>query len=188
MARISGQTQLPTNVDVLFNAPFDARTWTESYSGLTDGTIPQPYLGMLVSVYNDQDDTKNGLYFCTDLGGPGVVTTLETTWEKIGSGEGTLTGGTVVNNKISGATSSGYTQYWGEVVAITGGSYNDGTVTFSGSGPFSSTISGFNVLSGTGVDVSYINNSNNYGLKIDATNQQIERCHLQLNVIRSKRI
>jgi hypothetical protein len=168
MARLSGQTQLPTNVDVLFNAPFDARTWTETYAGLNDGTIPQPYLGMLVSVYNDPDTTKNGVYFCTGLGGPGIVTTNLTTWEKLGSGVGTLTGGTVVNNRISGATNSGFTSYFGEVSAATGGTYSDGTITLSGSGSLSN-ITGLGVLSGTGVDSSY----NTSGIKIDATNQQI---------------
>jgi hypothetical protein len=151
MARLSGQTQLPTNVDVLFNAPFDARTWTETYAGLTDGTIPQPYLGMLVSVYADPDTSKNGVYFCTNLGGPGIVTTISTTWEKLGAGTGTLTGGTVSSdNKISGATTSGYTTYFGQVRAATGGTYSNGVISLSGTGLLGN-ITGLNVLSGSGV-------------------------------------
>ena len=174
MNRITGSTTISLNVDVLASGPWDARSIIPFYSGLTDNvTLPYPYEGMVVTVYNDSDETKNGIYYCSNKGGNIEFADGTSEWIKAGGGDGTLTGGTVSNNKISGATSSGYTQYWGEVVAITGGSYNDGTVTFSGSGPFSSTISGFNVLSGTGVDVSYINNSNNYGLKIDATNQQI---------------
>jgi hypothetical protein len=173
MSRLSGQTSVATNADILMNSPFDTRSWTPYYSGLTDGTIPQPYKGMLVSVYDDNDSNKNGLYFCTDVGGSGVITTLSTTWEKLGSGSGTLTGGTVTSdNKISGATISGYTIYFGQVNAVTGGTYSDGTISLSGSGSLG-TITGFNVLSGTGVDYSYVNDSNNYGLKIDATNQQI---------------
>jgi hypothetical protein len=98
------------------------------------------------------------------LSGTGVNSTI--------SGFNYVTGVTVSNNSISGITNTGDTS-GGVITAITGGSYNHGTITFSGSGPFSSTVSGFNVLSGTGVDVSYVNNANNYGLKIDATNQNI---------------
>jgi len=173
MSRLSGQTSVATNADILMNSPFDTRSWTPYYSGLTDGTIPQPYKGMLVSVYDDNDSNKNGLYFCTDIGGPGVVTTSSTIWEKLGSGAGTLTGGTIsTDNKISGGTISGYTIYFGQVNASTGGTYSNGTISLSGTGSLG-TITGFEVLSGTGVDVSYVNANNNYGLKIDATNQII---------------
>ena len=112
MARLSGQTKLSTNVDVLANAPFDARMWTQSYSGLTDGTIPQPYLGMLVSVYADSDPNKNGLYFCTDIGGIGLTTTENTKWVPVGSNVGGITAATYVASagtiNFSG-TSSGST-------------------------------------------------------------------------------
>jgi hypothetical protein len=142
---------------------------------------------------------RNGLYILSDKGTSTTASTSDAIWNIVGgtsitggtfnqtggtinfSGSSTgftvtninfVTGVTVSNNSISGFTNTGGTS-GGVITAITGGSYNDGTITFSGSGPFSSTVSGFNVLSGTGVDVSYINNANNYGLKIDATNQQI---------------
>ncbi len=142
---------------------------------------------------------RNGLYILSDKGTSTTASTSDAIWNIVGgtsitggtfnqtggtinfSGSSTgftvtninfVTGVTVSNNSISGITNTGDIS-GGTITAITGGSYNDGTITFSGSGPFSSTVSGFNVLSGTGVDVSYINNANNYGLKIDATNQQI---------------
>ena len=82
---------------------------------------------------------------------------------------------TVTNNTISGYTNISGTSvvYGGVVNAITGGTYSDGQITFSGSGNILSGVTGFNVLSGTGVDVSYVNDSTGYGLQVDATNQRI---------------
>ena len=201
MNRITGSTTISLNVDVLASGPWDARSIIPFFSGLTDSTtLPYPYAGMVVTVYNDSDVTKNGIYYCSYKGGNIEFADSSSVWVKSGGGDG-LTGGTlnltgatidfsgattgfsvsninfvtgltVTNNSISGLTNTGNTS-GGVITAITGGSYTDGTITFAGSGPFSSTISGFDVLSGTGVDISYINNANNYGLKIDATNQQI---------------
>jgi major membrane immunogen (membrane-anchored lipoprotein) len=105
---------------------------------------------MVVTVYNDSDETKNGIYYCSNKGGNIEFADGTSEWVRAGGGDGTLTGGTVVNNRISGATSSGFTSYFGEVVAVTGGTYNNGTITLSGSGSLSN-ITGFNVLSGTGI-------------------------------------
>jgi len=95
MSRLTGQTSVAVNADILMNSPFDTRSWTPYYSGLTDGTIPQPYKGMLVSVYDDVE-SKNGLYFCTDVGGTGVITTLNTQWLKVGSDIASITSSTFV--------------------------------------------------------------------------------------------
>ena len=110
MSRLSGQTSVATNADILMNSPFDTRSWTPYYSGLTDGTIPQPYKGMLVSVYGESDVTKNGLYFCTDVGGNGVITTLNTKWSKVGSDIASITSATFVSSagtlNFSGTTTA----------------------------------------------------------------------------------
>jgi hypothetical protein len=95
MSRLTGQTSVAVNADILMNSPFDTRSWTPYYSGLTDGTIPQPYKGMLVSVYDDVE-SKNGLYFCTDVGGSGVITTVNTQWVKVGSDIASITSSTFV--------------------------------------------------------------------------------------------
>ena len=110
MSRLTGQTSVAVNADILMNSPFDTRSWTPYYSGLTDGTIPQPYKGMLVSVYDDNDTTKNGLYFCTDVGGSGVITTEFTQWSKVGSDIASITSATFVSSagtlNFSGTTTA----------------------------------------------------------------------------------
>lgn len=110
MSRLSGQTSVATNADILMNSPFDTRSWTPYYTGLTDGNIPQPYKGMLVSVYGESDTTKNGLYFCTDVGGSGVVTTEFTQWSKVGSDIASITSATFVSSagtlNFSGTTTA----------------------------------------------------------------------------------
>jgi hypothetical protein len=149
MDRITGSTTISLNVDVLASGPWDARSIIPYYSGLTDNvTLPYPYEGMVVTVYDDIDVSKNGIYYCTFRGTNIPFANSEATWEKVGSGEGTLTGGTVVNNKISGATISGYTQYWGEVDSVTGGYLSAGTLYLTGTGFLNSgvTIDGFSTL------------------------------------------
>ena len=110
MSRLTGQTSVATNADILMNSPFDTRSWTPYYTGLTDGNIPQPYKGMLVSVYGESDTTKNGLYFCTDVGGNGVITTLNTKWSKVGSDIASITSATFVSSagtlNFSGTTTA----------------------------------------------------------------------------------
>ena len=200
MSRQQGIFTFTKNFEVLNAAPLDARMRIPFYSGLTDNsTVPYPYNGMLVSVISDTISSRNGLYILSDKGTSTTASTSDAIWNIVGgtsitagtfnqtggtidfSGATTgfsvsninfVTGFTVTNNSISGLTNTGGTN-GGTIVAITGGSYSNGTITFSGTGPFSSTVSGFNVLSGTGIDISYVNNANNYGLNIDATNQQI---------------
>ena len=160
MNRITGSTTISLNVDVLASGPWDARSIIPYFSGLTDNqTLPYPYAGMVVTVYNDSDTTKNGVYYCSNKGGNIEFANGSSVWVKIGSGEGTLTGGTIVNNRISGATSSGYTQYWGEVNAATGGTYSNGIISLSGTGPLG-TITGLGVLSGSGISALTFNESN----------------------------
>ena len=179
MNRITGSTTISLNVDVLASGPWDARSIIPYFSGLTDNqTLPYPYVGMVVTVYNDSDVNNNGIYYCSNKGGNIEFADGSSIWEKVGSGEGTLTGGTIVNNRISGATVSGYTQYWGEVNAITAGTYSNGIISLSGSGSFLNTINGFNVLSGTGIDSSYNTTYNTKGILLDPVNQILQ---LQLN-------
>ena len=169
MNRITGSTTVSLNVDVLASGPWDARSIIPFFSGLTDNqTLPYPYAGMVVTVYNDSDETKNGIYYCSNKGGNIEFADGTSEWVRAGGGDGTLTGGTVVNNRISGATNSGFTSYFGEVVAVTGGTYNNGTITLSGSGSLSN-ITGFNVLSGTGISAFTFNNSN-YDLTLTDNN------------------
>lgn len=160
MNRITGSTTISLNVDVLASGPWDARSIIPYFSGLTDNqTLPYPYAGMVVTVYNDSDVNNNGIYYCSNKGGNIEFADGSSIWEKVGSGEGTLTGGTIVNNRISGATVSGYTQYWGEVNAATGGTYSNGIISLSGTGSLG-TITGLGVLSGSGISALTFNESN----------------------------
>lgn len=197
MDRITGSTTISLNVDVLASGPWDARSIIPYVSGLKDNqTLPYPYAGMVVTVYNDTEE-NNGIYYCTDKGGNIEFADGSSVWVKTGSGGGVtggtyvvsagtinfsgttsattfpvsgfsyVTGGTVINNTISGYTNtSGSTPVFGGIInSITGGSYSDGTITLSGSGNFSNTISGFNVLSGTGVSA-FTFNTSNYDLNL----------------------
>jgi hypothetical protein len=197
MSRQQGIFTFTKNFEVRNAAPLDARMRIPYYSGLTDNsTIPYPYNGMLVSVISDTVSAKNGLYILSDKGTSTTASTSDAIWNIVGgtsitggtfnqtggtinfSGSSTgftvtninfVTGVTVSNNSISGITNTGGTS-GGVITAITGGSYSNGTITFSGSGPFASTVSGFNVLSGTGVDSSY----NTTGIKLDPVQQILE--------------
>jgi hypothetical protein len=62
MARTTGTFTFPSNFEVTKAAPLDARASTPLKSELTDGSLPFPYLGMLVAV--TEDSTSNtGLYY-----------------------------------------------------------------------------------------------------------------------------
>ena len=100
------------NLEVLADAPIDARATTPYYSGLTDGNLPYPYSGMTVLVYADPTPDRNGLWYCTYPGsGNGVATSGSTLWTKIGGAS--LTGGTYVASagtlSFSGANNNGFT-------------------------------------------------------------------------------
>jgi hypothetical protein len=205
MSRQQGIFTFTKNFEVRNAAPLDARMRIPYYSGLTDNsTIPYPYNGMLVSVISDSNSARNGLYFLQDKGTSTTASTTASTWSIVGGtsitgGTLNLTGGTidfsgattgftvnninfvtgftVTNNAISGNTNTG-TAYGGVFTAITGGSYSDGTISLSGSGDFSNTIPGFNVLSGTGIDSSYNTTYNTKGILLDPVNQILQ---LQLN-------
>jgi hypothetical protein len=196
MSRQQGIFTFTKNFEVLNAAPLDARMRIPFYSGLTDNsTIPYPYNGMLVSVISDTTSSRNGLYILSDKGTSTTASTSDAIWNIVGgtsitggtfnqtggtinfSGSSTgftvtninfVTGVTVSNNSISGITNTGGTS-GGVITAITGGSYSNGTVTFSGSGPFSSTVSGFNVLSGTGISA-FTFNTGTYDLTLTDNN------------------
>lgn len=99
------------NLEVLADAPIDARATTPYYSGLTDGNIPYPYSGMTVLVYADPTPDRNGLWYCTYPGsGNGVATSGSTLWTKVGGTS--VTGGTYVESErllsFSGANNVGF--------------------------------------------------------------------------------
>jgi hypothetical protein len=110
--RKSGLFKASYNLEVLADAPIDARTTTPYYSGLTDGNIPYPYSGMTVLVYADPEPDYNGLWYCTYPGsGNGVATSGSTLWTKVGGKS--ITGGTYVQSartlSFSGANNNGFT-------------------------------------------------------------------------------
>jgi hypothetical protein len=93
MNRITGSTTISLNVDVLASGPWDARSIIPYYTGLTDNvTLPYPYKGMVVTVYNDPDITKNGVYYCTNKGTNIPFANSDATWTKVGSDSQTITG------------------------------------------------------------------------------------------------
>ncbi len=100
MARSTGEFNLQSNFEVQYEGPLDARIVTPLFSELTDGSIPLPYKGMLVSVSdNTADTTKNGVYLLT-----AADATLEASWTKFGAGSVTgLTGSTYID--VAGTTS-----------------------------------------------------------------------------------
>jgi hypothetical protein len=93
MNRITGSTTISLNVDVLASGPWDARSIIPYYTGLTDNvTLPYPYKGMVVTVYNDPDIAKNGVYYCTNKGTNIPFANSDATWTKVGSDSQTITG------------------------------------------------------------------------------------------------
>ena len=92
MARTTGTFTFPSNFEVTKAAPLDARASTPLKSELTDGSLPFPYLGMLVAV--TEDSTSNtGLYLLS-----AADATNANSWIKVdssgggGSGNGTVSG------------------------------------------------------------------------------------------------
>ena len=85
--RITGAINFSNNFEVQYQGPLDARLATPEYPQLTDGSIPFPYLGMLVAVTSDENRTgdpggsvdNNGVYMLTSAN-----STLFSSWTKIG--------------------------------------------------------------------------------------------------------
>ena len=77
MARNIGTFNFPANFEVTKLGPIDARSQTGLKSELTDGSLPFPYLGMLVSVTDDTAE-NNGLYLLT-----AADATLDNSWSKL---------------------------------------------------------------------------------------------------------
>lgn len=95
MNRITGSTTISLNVDVLASGPWDARSIIPYYTGLTDNvTLPYPYKGMVVTVYNDPDITKNGVYYCTDRGTNIPFANSAATWSSVGGNGQSITSNT----------------------------------------------------------------------------------------------
>ena len=95
MNRITGSTTISLNVDVLASGPWDARSIIPYYTGLTDNvTLPYPYKGMVVTVYNDPDITKNGVYYCTNRGTNIPFANSAATWSSVGGNGQSITSNT----------------------------------------------------------------------------------------------
>lgn len=93
MARVKGKFTIDTNYDISVRKPFDARTLVPSYADLTNRdnwTIDNKIIafnGLVVSVADAADTTKNGMYFLFD---PNCTTTIkspdvtkEENWHKL---------------------------------------------------------------------------------------------------------
>lgn len=94
MSRRRGTFTIDTNYDVSITKPFDARSLVPTYNDLldesnwtTDGK-PIVYNGMLVSVADTSDTTKNGVYMLFDPSATAFVApdvTNPTHWKLINS-------------------------------------------------------------------------------------------------------
>jgi len=88
MARNRGTFPFSANFEVKTKSPLDARLKVDSLNDLTDVSIWKDsnnsvwlFNGIIVSVANDIDSTKNGVYFLKDE----INYTNISSWEKIGS-------------------------------------------------------------------------------------------------------
>ena len=96
--RSTGVFNFSANFEALIAAPLDARGTVVNYSELTDGSLPYPYLGMVVAVTSDATTNNNGLYLLKS-----TPATVSGNWFKLGSGTGT-------GVTITGVTYSGTIQ------------------------------------------------------------------------------
>jgi hypothetical protein len=97
--RSPGVFNFSSNFEALIAAPLDARGAVQSYSELTDSSLPYPYVGMVVAVTSDTGATTNGLYILK-----ATPATVSGNWYKLSEGSGTT---------ITGVTYSGTTQIIG---------------------------------------------------------------------------
>jgi hypothetical protein len=97
--RSPGVFNFSSNFEALIAAPLDARGAVQSYSELTDSSLPYPYVGMVVAVTSDTGATTNGLYILK-----ATPATVSGNWYKLAEGAGTT---------ITGVTYSGTTQIIG---------------------------------------------------------------------------
>jgi len=103
MARTTGTFTFPSNFEVTKAAPLDARASTPLKSELTDGSLPFPYLGMLVAV--TEDSTSNtGLYLLSAADATNV-----NSWIKVDSSGG---GGGSGNGTVSGTGTANTIPMW----------------------------------------------------------------------------
>ena len=103
MARTTGTFTFPSNFEVTKAAPLDARASTPLKSELTDGSLPFPYLGMLVAV--TEDSTSNtGLYLLS-----AADATNANSWIKVDSSGG---GGGSGNGTVSGTGTANTIPMW----------------------------------------------------------------------------
>jgi len=103
MARTTGTFTFPSNFEVTKAAPLDARASTPLKSELTNGSLPFPYLGMLVAV--TEDSTSNtGLYLLSAADATNV-----NSWIKVDSSGG---GGGSGNGTVSGTGTANTIPMW----------------------------------------------------------------------------
>jgi hypothetical protein len=96
MSRNTGTFNFAANFEGLLKAPIDARQLAGTYADLTGATTWNAsgsvwlYNGAIVVVGNDPTPTNNGVYWLCDA----TNYALTSSWVKVGSGSGTLTGAT----------------------------------------------------------------------------------------------
>lgn len=112
MSRRRGTFTIDTNYDVSITKPFDARSLVPTYEDLLDETNwktnnrPIAYNGMLVSVANTNDTSKNGVYMLFDRNATAFVApdvTNPAHWKMVNTSAETINiqvidGGTAVVN------------------------------------------------------------------------------------------
>ena len=83
MAREQGTFIFSANYEVEKQNPLDARLRCPLYSDMLGSTtdMPYPYLGMVVAVTDDPDNTLNGVY--VRVANEGVSPSVADDWKKI---------------------------------------------------------------------------------------------------------
>ena len=116
MAREIGTFQFPDNFEVEKQNPLDARLRCPLYSDMLGSTttMPFPYLGMVVAVTDDPDESLNGVYVRVANGG--VSESAPTDWKKI---DGKITDFAVYEVGISEDPDTGDILYDEPVLRIT---------------------------------------------------------------------
>jgi hypothetical protein len=76
--REKGTFNFSNNLEVKKAAPLDARAATPNIADLTNGTLPFPYKGMMVSVTSEANSESNGLYILS-----GDDASILANWNKV---------------------------------------------------------------------------------------------------------
>lgn len=94
--RIPGVFNFSANFETKIAAPLDARSTVVNQSELTDGSLPYPYVGMVVAVTSDSSSSNNGLYILK-----ATPATILSNWEKLAESD-SETGTTISSVELIG--------------------------------------------------------------------------------------